>query len=296
MENRKQTLTVSYLLRNSPLVALEAQLLLAFVLGWTRTQLITQADWTIEPQHLDTFYALERQRIEGVPIAYLLGSREFFGLEFHVTPDVLIPRPETEGLVECGLQAIYGKKQASVLELGTGSGAVAISIAHQLPEVRVVATDRCPRALAVAASNAARLLARDRPAGALTFLQGDWYGALRAEVNPIMQRFDVIVSNPPYLAWDDTHLALGDLRFEPAQALTDGADGLEALQTLIQGAPDRLKSGGSLWLEHGYNQAAAVRAALHAQGATQVRSLCDLAGIERVTGGVFNCAVGLNVD
>ncbi len=301
--------TIQSLLRASPLIPLEAQLLLAFVSGLTRTQLITHADQQVDPQvdaaWLNAFYALEKRRIHGEPMAYLLGYREFFGLELQVTSDVLIPRPETETLVECALATLPPTHRARVLELGTGSGAIAIALAHQRPEIEMVATDYCARALAVAIANAERLLPANRPGGKMVFALGDWYDALNTPftestllpsespqvrayaTQEATKRFDLIVSNPPYIAADDPHCTQGDLRFEPIHALTEGADGLQALYTIILGAKERLKVGGALWLEHGYNQAAAVRAALHAQGATAIRSVCDLAGIERVTGGAF---------
>jgi release factor glutamine methyltransferase len=274
--------TVASLLRAYPLAPLDARILLAHALGWRRTELITRSEQSPDAAALARFHALAQRRVAGEPVAQLIGEREFFGLPFIVTPDVLIPRPETELLVELALQAIEGVATPRVLDLGTGTGAIAIAIAHARPDAVVRATDRSSAALAVAARNAAHLLADTRPGGALRLLAGDWYEALAGDAE---ERFQVIVSNPPYIAKDDPHLALGDLRFEPRAALTDDADGLSAVRTIIDGAPAWLAPDGALWLEHGYDQAARVRALLSAQGFMQVRSQADLAAIERASGG-----------
>ncbi len=271
--------TVAGLLRASPLPALEARILLEHVLGWRRTELITRDDEELPEESVDRFEALARRRTDGEPIAQLVGTREFFGLSFDVTPDVLIPRPETELLVEIALAKIEGMHEPRVLDLGTGSGAIAVAIASSRHDAKVWAVDRSAEALAVAAANASKLLGIDR---SLTFVQSNWTEAL----DPA-QRFEVIVSNPPYIAQDDPHLAEGDLRFEPRAALTDEADGLSAIRTIIQTAPFFLAANGSLWLEHGYDQAEDVRALLTARGFSDVRSEYDLAGIERASGGVF---------
>ncbi|TDG19584.1 peptide chain release factor N(5)-glutamine methyltransferase [Paraburkholderia silviterrae] len=249
------------------------------VLGWRRTELITRGERPLEAAQIDTYRALEVRRAQGEPIAQLVGTREFYGLDFDVTPDVLIPRPETELLVETALAAMEGRAQPRVLDLGTGSGAIAVAIASARPDARVWAVDRSQAALDVAARNAARLLDARRPGGALTLVAASWYDAL----DPALH-FDVIVSNPPYIASGDPHLAQGDLRFEPRGALTDEADGLTALRAIVAGAPARLVPGGVLWMEHGYDQAAAVRALLEAQGFADVGSREDLAGIERISG------------
>ncbi len=275
--------TADALLRASPLPALETRILLMHVLGWRRTELITRGDQPLDAANVVTYRALEARRAAGEPIAQLVGAREFFGLEFEVTPDVLIPRPDTEVLVETALAAMEGIAQPRVLDLGTGSGAIAVAIASVRPDARVWAVDRSPGALAVAARNAAKLLDPARAGGALTFIEGSWYDALDAAL-----RFDVIVSNPPYIANGDPHLDQGDLRFEPRGALTDEADGLSALRTIVEGAPARLVAGGVLWMEHGYDQAAAVRALLDARGFADVASKRDLADIERISGGRLN--------
>ncbi|WP_244826343.1 MULTISPECIES: peptide chain release factor N(5)-glutamine methyltransferase [unclassified Caballeronia] len=271
------------LLRACALPALEARVLLMHVLGWRRTQLITRDREALGATAVSRFEALVARRVAGEPIAQLTGTREFFGLEFDVTPDVLIPRPETELLVETALDAIANTPNARVLDLGTGTGAIAVSLAHARPDARVWAVDRSGAALDVARRNAERLLDPARAGGPLAFVESDW----TAKVDPSLL-FEAIVSNPPYIASDDPHLQQGDLRFEPRDALTDDADGLSCIRTIIERAPFLLARRGVLWLEHGYDQSDAVRRLLTARGFTDVHSLCDLAGIERISGGVFN--------
>lgn len=271
------------LLCASTLPPLEARILLAHALGWRRTELITRGDEWLDARRVAQFHALEARRTSGVPIAQLTGTREFYGLEFEITPDVLIPRPETELLVETALHVMRNIEKPRLLDLGTGSGAIAIAIASARPDARVWATDCAREALALAARNAARLLDASRAGGALTFLRGDWY----APLDPAL-RFDAIVSNPPYIAHDDPHLSTGDLRFEPRGALTDEADGLTALRAIAPAAPRWLAPHGTLWMEHGYDQAADVRAMLASSGFVHVISQRDLAGIERVTGGTLS--------
>jgi release factor glutamine methyltransferase len=272
--------TPAALLRASPLPPLEARILLTHVLGWRPTQLITRSDESLEDSLVERYRALEARRAAGEPVAQLVGAREFFGLDFEVTPDVLIPRPETELLVETALAAMENFSRPRVLDLGTGTGAIAVAIASMRPDARVWALDRSVEALAVATRNAARLLEANRPGGALILQQSDWYNALDTAL-----RFDVIVSNPPYIASGDPHLSEGDLRFEPRGALTDEADGLSALRKIVAGAPTHLTANGVVWLEHGYDQAEAVRELLTAHGFAHVRSERDLAGIERISGG-----------
>ncbi|KND60199.1 Protein-N(5)-glutamine methyltransferase PrmC [Candidatus Burkholderia verschuerenii] len=269
---------VADLLRASELPPLEARILLMHVLGWRRTELITRDHEALSDDAVARFAALAARRAAGVPIAQLTGRREFFGLDFDVTPDVLIPRPETELLVEIALDLIADTPNARVLDLGTGTGAIAVSIAHARQDARVWAVDRSTKALDVARGNAARLL----DANNVTFVESDW----TAKLDPSLL-FEAIVSNPPYIASDDPHLEQGDLRFEPRGALTDDADGLSAIRAIIERAPFMLAKNGSLWLEHGYDQADAVRRLLQARGFTEVHSKRDLADIERTTGGVF---------
>ncbi|MFM0173554.1 peptide chain release factor N(5)-glutamine methyltransferase [Paraburkholderia sediminicola] len=272
--------TPAALLRASTLPALEARILLTHVLGWRPTQLITRSDEALDTECVERYQALEARRVAGEPVAQLVGAREFFGLDFEVTPHVLIPRPETELLVETALTALENLSRPRVLDLGTGTGAIAVAIASMRPDAQVWALDRSGEALAVATRNAARLLDAKRPGGALALIQSDWYDSLDATL-----RFDVIVSNPPYIASGDPHLSEGDLRFEPRGALTDEADGLSAIRAIIAGAPTRLAADGVLWIEHGYDQAEAVRELLTAQRFAQVCSERDLAGIERISGG-----------
>jgi release factor glutamine methyltransferase len=259
------------LLRNSPLNALETRILLTHALGLTRVQLITQTERELNAAELATWSALVQRRIDGEPIAYIVGAREFYGLSFKVTPDVLIPRPETELLVELALQHL--PVSGRVLDMGTGSGAIAVALAHARPDAIVTALDASPAALALAQRNA------QRHGVAVEFLHSNWYAALGP------REFDIIVSNPPYIVAGDPHLTQGDLRFEPADALTDHADGLSALRTIVSGSVSHLVSGGWLFMEHGYDQAAAVRDLVRAQGFAEVQSWKDLAGIERVSGG-----------
>jgi release factor glutamine methyltransferase len=265
--------SIDGILRNAPLDPLETRILLTHALGLTRVQLITQSHRTLDQEEAQRLSALFQRRIQGEPIAYIIGEREFFGLPFRVTSEVLIPRPETELLVELALERLpHGGR---VLDMGTGSGAIAVAIAHARPDAEVTAIDVSEAALTVARQNAAR------NQSSVVFLQSDWYSAL---VN-LNRRFDLIVANPPYIVKDDIHLLQGDLRFEPLGALTDHADGLSALRSIAEGAPQHLVSGGWLLMEHGYDQAGAVRGLLSAQGFCDVQSWQDLASIERVSGG-----------
>ncbi|AMP01772.1 protein-(glutamine-N5) methyltransferase, release factor-specific [Collimonas arenae] len=271
--------SIATVLKQSPLPPLESRILLMHALQLTRIQLITRDERCIDTEQAQQLSDLFRRRQLGEPIAYLVGHREFYGLQLEVTPDVLIPRPETELLVDLALQQLPADADAPlrVLDLGTGSGAIAIAIAHSRPGLQVTALDVSAASLAVAQRNAARHLARGM--SPLELLQSDWYAALG------QHRFDVIVSNPPYIVAGDRHLSEGDLRFEPQDALTDHADGLSALRIIVDGAPAYLKDGGWLLMEHGYDQAPAVRELLHAQSFDQIQSWQDLAGIDRVSGG-----------
>ena len=255
-----------------PLDALENRILLCHATGLTRVQLITRAEQPLGAHETARLDALVARRLAGEPIAYIVGQREFFGLDFEVSDAVLIPRPDTELIVELALERL--PPQGRLLDMGTGSGAIAVSIAHNRPDASVTALDVSAAALAVAQRNAANNQARVR------FLQSDWFGALAAG-----ERFELIVSNPPYIAAGDAHLSQGDLRFEPSGALTDHADGLSALRTIVAGSPAHLTAGGWLLMEHGYDQAASVRALLADGGYREVQSWRDLGGIERVSGG-----------
>ena len=281
--------TLLHAAARSPLDPREARILLAHALGWPRTALITRDQDRLEPVAVARYQALAQRRLAGEPVAQLLGQREFYGLEFSVTPSVLIPRPETELLVEQALLACVGIVAPALLDLGTGSGAIAIALAYGRPDARVTATDRSVEALGVAQQNADRLLPTDRAGGALRLLAGDWFAALESN-GAVAQRFHVIVSNPPYIRADDPHLLQGDLRFEPRGALTDEADGLSAIRAIVAGAPAHLLADGALWIEHGYDQAPDVAALLRTRGFDAVESIADLAGIDRITGGRWRCA------
>lgn len=259
------------------LVGLEARrqaaLLLCHVLGVSEAWLIAHADDPVEAVYAGPFRALVERRACGEPLAYLTGARGFHALELRVTPDVLIPRPETELLVDCALQRIPVDAEGAVADLGTGSGAIALSIAQARPRVRVVATDSSEPALRVAQDNAARLGLRN-----VEFRQGDWCSALEGT------RFDMILSNPPYIAEGDPHLREGDLRFEPRAALASGADGLDAIRTIARDAREHLRAGGWLLLEHGFDQGPAARHLLTTHGYVGVFTERDLEDRERVAG------------
>ncbi|MHB1292142.1 MAG: peptide chain release factor N(5)-glutamine methyltransferase [Sulfuricella sp.] len=255
---------------------LEAQILLCHVIQRPRSWLAAHDRDPIPPEQAAAFAALLQRRLRGEPIAYILGEREFYSLNFKVTPAVLIPRPETELLVELALAHIPAGHPCQVLDLGTGSGAVAVTLALHRPQAEVVAVDQSAAALEVARENAQRL-----GAGNLRLIQSDWYSALGED------EFDLIVSNPPYIAAADPHLGQGDLRFEPAAALASGADGLDDIRTIVRGAATHLKPGGWLLFEHGYDQAATCRELLAQTGFQQVGSSTDLAGIARVSYGLW---------
>ena len=274
--------TAVALLRASGLDPLDARVLLIHALGWRRTELITRGDEPLSDTQRAAFSALERRRLAGEPIAQITGRREFYGLDFEITPDVLIPRPDTELLVETALSELERRVRPHVADLGTGSGAIAIAVACHRVDAEVTATDRSAAALTVARRNATRLVDPARPGGEVRFEQGDWFDALGSR--GAARRFDLIVSNPPYIRAGDVHLSEGDLRFEPVDALTDHADGLSAIRIIAAGARAWLVPGASLWMEHGYDQAADVRTLLEALGYTGVESRRDLAGIERITG------------
>ena len=261
--------------RQTVLDPLDWRVLLCHVLNLTRAQLISQSERILTSDEARLLADVFRRRINGEPIAYITGEREFYGLSFRVTPDALIPRPETELLVECALERL--PQGANVLDMGTGSGAIAVAIAHARPDIHMTALDASPAALTVAQENAHRILAGKAP---IRFLQSDWFAALAQD-----ERFDLIVSNPPYIASGDPHLSQGDLRFEPTGALTDQADGLSALRTIVLGAPKHLKPKAWLLMEHGFDQATQVKKLLYGQHFEAVQTWTDLAGRDRVTGG-----------
>ena len=251
----------------------DAEILLAAAWQRPRSQILAFAPEAVPAEVTARFAESCQRRARGEPVAYLLGRREFWSLDFEVTPAVLVPRPETELLVERVL-ALVQLSGARIVDLGTGSGAVAVAIAHERPGWNVLGSDASEASLAVARRNGGRY-AGDR----VEWILGDWYAPLAA------RRFHAIVSNPPYIAADDPALAGDGLRHEPRAALTPGGDGFAALHTLIDGAPAHLEQDGWLFLEHGATQGAPLRAALVARGFTHVTSHRDLAGHERVTEG-----------
>lgn len=273
--------TLEDVLRHAALPPLETRILLGHALQLTRAQMITQSQRVLNEDEASLVTQLIARRHAGEPIAYLIGEREFYGLPFSVNPAVLIPRPETELLVECALERL--PPHGRVLDMGTGSGAIAVAIAHTRADVQVHALDVSDKALATAQDNAARHGVQ------VQFLQSDWFSALDSATDT--QRFDLIVSNPPYIVDGDVHLKQGDLRFEPIDALTDHADGLSALRILCSQASGYLQTNGWLLMEHGYDQAAAVRTLLEENGFEEVQSWRDLAGIERVSGGRYPVAL-----
>ena len=262
-------LQVGDLLIASTLPALEARALLAHQLGVTRERLIARPEQRVAPADADAFANLVERRRRGEPLAYLLGEKEFYGRLFAVSPAVLIPRPETELLVETAL-AYAASDGTQVLDLGTGSGCIAITLGLERSSWRVIASDVSSQALGVARDNANKWQAKN-----VTFRLGIWFSAVPA------QRFDLIVSNPPYVAEGDPHLEA--LRFEPTNALVAEDNGLACLQTIIEGAPSHLVAGGLLVLEHGHDQAHAVRNMFATRGWSDVQTRTDPAGLDRVT-------------
>jgi release factor glutamine methyltransferase len=254
--------------RRAGLARLDAQRLLSHRLGRPREWLIAHDDEALPPAAATAFEADLRRRAAGEPLAYLVGEREFHGLVLTVTPAVVVPRPETEGLVDWAIEV--APRGAEVVDLGTGSGAIALALRHARPDLALTATDASADALAVARANAERLQLPVR------FVQGDWWAPLAG------RRFDVAVSNPPYIAGDDLHLAA--LRHEPRAALTPEGDGLAALRNIVAGAAAHLPPGGWLLLEHGHDQGNAVRALLAGAAFEGVATRHDLAGLERCTG------------
>jgi release factor glutamine methyltransferase len=252
----------------------ESEILLGHALGKSRAWLYAHGDEEISRDAAEMFQLLSAQRLAGTPIAYLAGHREFWTLDLVVTPAVLIPRPETELLVELALLHIPQSKKVDIVDLGTGSGAIALSIARERPLAHLVATEVSEEALAVARINAERLDIRN-----VEFLRSDWFGSLNRNM------FDVIVSNPPYIASNDNHLSQGDLRFEPRGALASGIDGLDSIREIVRTAPEHLKPGGDLLMEHGFDQGAAVRELFAQSGFVDISTSRDGEARERVTRG-----------
>ncbi len=263
--------TIGDLLRECGLPRSEAELLLCSILGCERVWLIAHAEEAIDPCRARSAHARFARRRAGEPVSYITGWREFYGRALRVTPDVLIPRPETERLVELALERLPAP--ARVLELGTGSGAIAIALAIERPGLRIVATDVSEAALALARQNA------QRHGLEIEFVLSDWFEALGPG------RFDLIVANPPYVAAGDAHLERGDVRFEPRLALVGGEDGLACIRKIAARAQDRLRPDGGLLVEHGYDQGDRCVALFRALGYAEVGDFHDLAGWPRVCAG-----------
>ena len=273
MNIRESLATACRLLDSGPERRLEAEILLCHSLAISRSWLYANPEQQVESRHHDDFLLLVQRRGQGEPIAYLTGNREFWSLRLKVTPDVLIPRPETELLVETVLARIPSDVPWRIADLGTGSGAIALAIARERPGCEVWATDISPAALSIAQENIDAL-----GLGHIHLLQGSWF-------SPLAGKFNCIVSNPPYVSCNDPHMKEGDIRFEPASALTSGADAMASIRHIAVESLPRLEDGGLLAFEHGYEQGAASRQLLLQLGYADVKTIRDLAGLERVTTG-----------
>jgi release factor glutamine methyltransferase len=254
--------------------AREAEILVAHALQRDRAWLYAHADDSVTDTDVAAALAFVERRAAGEPVAYLTGHREFWSLDLRITPDVLIPREDTELLVRVVLRHCPQSENVEIADLGTGSGAIALAIARERPRSLVIAVDSSAAALDVARANADRLRI-----GNIEFVRSDWFAALA------QRQFDAIVSNPPYIASGDAHLSQGDLRFEPAIALASGSDGLDAIRRIVREAPAHLRAGGMLALEHGFEQGAAVRELLERSGFVEIYTERDLGGRDRVSGG-----------
>jgi len=272
IENSTQRLTPLY-----DTARIDAEVLIAHALNFSRTQLYTWSDKVLSDEECDKANTLVRRRYEGEPVAYIVGFQEFWSLDFKVTPDTLIPRPETEHLVEFSLANIPVDKFFRVADLGTGSGAIAIAIAKERPQCQLVAVDESEAALKVAVENAKALGVSN-----ITFKQSNWFDSLKGET------FDLIVSNPPYIEELDKHLSEGDVAYEPRSALASGIDGLDDIRQIIRQAKDHLNSNAALVLEHGWDQAVKVRAIFKEEKYDSISSYDDLAGIERISIGRYS--------
>lgn len=264
-------------LPDSPSARLDAELLLAAALGKPRSFLHTWPERVVSGEAAELYASYLARRRNGEPVAYILGRQGFWSLDLEVAPHTLIPRPDTELLVETAL-ALVPAAPARVLDLGTGSGAIVLALACERPLWRLIGVDRIDAAVALAERNRVRLQLDN-----VEFRESHWFSTLGAE------RFDLIVSNPPYIAARDPHLDEGDVRFEPSSALVSGADGLDDIRLIVSEAPAHLNAGGWLMLEHGYDQAAAVRELLARQGFEAVESRRDLGGHERISLGRLPC-------
>ncbi len=279
-------ITYQILLTQAPIPYTESRLLLGFLAQKPLSFFMAHGEDIVPEPIFEAYERLLKRRLTGEPIAYLLGCKEFYGREFQVNPSVLIPRPETEHLIDLSLSLLKPKSQATqpdalhMLDLGTGSGIISLTLALELPQAQVYASDFSATALTVAKNNAKTLRAN------VTFLEGSWLQPW-AQHHPNL-RFDLIVSNPPYIEKNDPHLCQGDLRFEPQHALSDNANGLSCLQAIAEQAPKHLKNGGFLLLEHGYDQGAACRDLLCKAGFDAVETQTDYANLDRITWGVWH--------
>jgi release factor glutamine methyltransferase len=265
-------------LPDSPTARLDAELLLAAALGKPRSFLHTWPERIVSTEAAHTFAAYLKRRMTGEPVAYILGQQGFWNIDLEVATHTLIPRPETEMLVETALELLPGAIAHRLLDLGTGTGAIALSLAKDRPQWEVTAVDRVEEAVELAERNRQRLHLKNAKV-----LTSHWFSALDG------QRFDLILSNPPYIASNDPHLVEGDVRFEPSSALVSGADGLDDLRLIVSQAPGHLEAGGWLLLEHGYDQGAAVRELLDRNGFEQIQTRRDLGDHERITFGRVPC-------
>lgn len=258
---------------------LEAEILLSHLLSVPRVRFYSRPEQPLTETQIQDFFVLIKRRTQGEPIAYIIGQREFWGLNLKVSPDTLIPRADTETLVETALNKIKPIHSPDILDLGTGSGAIALALAHERSDARVIATDASQGALALAQQNANNLKLK------VEFLAGSWFEALNNSSNQENKQpiFDLIVSNPPYIEQQDPHLQQGDLRFEPSSALVSGQDGLDDIRTLVHQAWCFLKPRAWLMIEHGYNQADSIRTLFEQQGYQAIELVKDLSGQPRVT-------------
>jgi release factor glutamine methyltransferase len=259
--------------------ALDAEILLCLAIGAERSYLRAWPDKEMQPEHEARFWTLIQERQKGTPIAYITGKREFWSRDFYVTPDVLIPRPDTELLIELSLTLINADKPVKIIDLGTGSGIIAITLAAELPHAQVSAAD-----LSLAALRIARLNANKHGINNIQFYQSNWLA------NVPYTKFNLIVSNPPYIAEDDSHLSQGDIRFEPQSALCASEQGLSDIKIIANRARDYLEPGGYLLIEHGYNQQHPVQTIFEDFHYDNVQTVTDLSGQPRVTYGQWNTA------